>query len=67
MLLTDFRNGSLAFAGESAYGTMNIGAAWKFADNVAVLAGYDAFTNSDLPDTFTLQVDIDFNLYAAKH
>ncbi len=51
---------------ESAYGTMNVGASWKFADNVAVLAGYDAFTNSNLADSFTLQVDIDFNLGCCK-
>lgn len=52
----------------SAYGTINIGAAWKFADNAAVLAGYDIISNSDLklPDTFTLQVDIDFDFPKKK-
>jgi hypothetical protein len=47
----------------SAYGTLNFGAAWKFADNVAVLAGYDIYNEKDLnlPNTFTLQVDIDFD------
>lgn len=45
---------------ESGYGTMNVGGAWKFADNVGVLVGYDVFNNSDIPSTFTLQVDIDF-------
>jgi hypothetical protein len=49
--------------GESAYATFNFGGAWKFAENVALLAAYDTYLNSDLklPDTFTMQVDIDFN------
>jgi hypothetical protein len=48
---------------ESSYGTFNVGAAWKFADNVSVLAAYDIYNNRDLnlPDTFSLQVDIDFD------
>jgi hypothetical protein len=48
---------------QSAYGTLNFGASWKFADNVSLLAGYDAFNNADLnlPNTFTVQVDIDFD------
>lgn len=45
---------------ESAYGTINVGAAWKFAPNVALLAGYDKFNNEDLAGTATVQVDIDF-------
>jgi len=45
---------------ESAYGTVNFGAAWKFADNVGVLVGYDIPNNSNLPATATVQVDIDF-------
>jgi len=44
---------------ESIYGTLNVGAAWKFADNVSVIGGYDIFNNHDLVDTITLQVDID--------
>jgi hypothetical protein len=52
----------------SAYGTINFGAAWKFADNVAVLAGYDIYNEKDLnlPNTFTLQVDIDFDFPCCK-
>jgi hypothetical protein len=46
----------------SGYGTMNLGGAWKFADNVGLLAGYDLYNNADIPSTFTLQVDIDFDL-----
>lgn len=45
---------------ESAYGTMNIGAAWKFAPNVALLAGYDIYNNDNIPGTGTVQFDIDF-------
>lgn len=45
---------------ESAYGTTNIGAAWKFAPNVALLAGYDIFNNDNIPATATVQFDIDF-------
>ncbi len=44
----------------SVYGTLNVGASWKFASNVALLAGYDLYNNSNLIDTATLQVDIDF-------
>jgi hypothetical protein len=45
---------------KSVYGTLNVGASWKFASNVALLAGYDLYNNSNLVDTATLQVDIDF-------
>jgi len=45
---------------ESVYGTLNIGAAWKFAPNVAIIAGYDLYNNKDIIDTGTLQFDIDF-------
>jgi hypothetical protein len=44
---------------ESVYGSLNIGASWKVADNVSVLGGYEIFNNDDLVDTATLQVDID--------
>lgn len=46
---------------ESGYGTLNIGGAWKFADNVGMLFGYDIYNNHNLPATFTVQTDIDFN------
>lgn len=45
---------------ESVYGTVNVGASWKFAPNVALLAGYDHFNNADYAGTATVQVDIDF-------
>jgi hypothetical protein len=44
---------------ESVYGSLNLGASWKVANNVSVLGGYDIFNNDDLVDTATLQVDID--------
>lgn len=45
---------------ESVYGTVNFGAAWKFATNVGLLAGYDDFNNPGYPGAATIQVDIDF-------
>lgn len=45
---------------ESAYGTVSLGASWKFAPTVAVLGGYSVFNNDALPGTATVQVDIDF-------
>jgi hypothetical protein len=47
---------------ESPYGTFNLGGAWKFADNVGMVLGYDIYNNSDIPPTVTVQVDIDFTL-----
>jgi len=44
---------------ESAYGTFNVGLAWKFAPNVAVVGAVSIFNNSDLASTSTIQVDID--------
>jgi hypothetical protein len=44
---------------ESVYGTLNVGASWKFAQNVSMIGGYDIFTNDDLVNTIILQVDID--------
>jgi hypothetical protein len=45
---------------ESVYGTVNFGFAWKFADKVSMLVGYDVYNNTNLPGTATVQVDIDF-------
>ena len=44
---------------ESAYGTLNAGVSWKFANNVSMIGGYDIFNNADLVNTVTVQVDID--------
>jgi hypothetical protein len=45
---------------KSAYGALNFGFSWKFADNVSAIFGYDIYNNVDLANTFTVQVDIDF-------
>ena len=44
----------------SAYGAMNYGASWKFADNVSVIFGYQVYNDVNLANTFTIQTDIDF-------
>jgi len=51
---------------KSLYGTMNIGVSWKFTDKMTLLAGYDIYNESQLhlPNTFTLQADVDLNLFA---
>lgn len=45
---------------KSSYGALNLGFAWKFADNVSALFGYDIYNDCDLADTYTVQMDIDF-------
>jgi hypothetical protein len=48
---------------KSAYGTLSFGGSWKFADNVALLAGYVVQNESRLfPNMVTIQADIDFGL-----
>ncbi|OGW81866.1 MAG: hypothetical protein A3C47_00030 [Omnitrophica bacterium RIFCSPHIGHO2_02_FULL_51_18] len=49
---------------ESAYGTWNFGFSWKFSDNASVIFAYDRYNNRDLADTFTIQVDIDFDVFS---
>lgn len=46
--------------GKSALGALSFGVSWAFADNVAVIVGYDIYNNKDLNDTFTTQLDINF-------
>ena len=38
----------------------------EFADNVSVILGYDNLTRSDLADTYTVQLDIDLDLFSGK-
>lgn len=45
---------------ESAYGALNLGFSWKFADNVSAIFGYQIYNDADLANTYTVQVDIDF-------
>jgi hypothetical protein len=44
----------------SAYGALNAGFSWKFAENVSAIFGYDIYNDQDLANTYTVQVDIDF-------
>ncbi|MEW5758939.1 MAG: hypothetical protein AB1755_05690 [Candidatus Omnitrophota bacterium] len=50
--------------GKNSFGAMNYGFAWKFSPNVSVLFGYDVPNNSNLAKTFTVQCDIDFDLFS---
>jgi hypothetical protein len=51
----------------SAYGTLNLGGSWKFADNMVVLVGYDIYNESRMyPNTITVQADIDFPIGSGK-
>lgn len=45
---------------QSSYGAINYGVAWKFADNISTIAGYDVYNNPNLKSTMTLQLDVDF-------
>lgn len=47
---------------ESGAGALAPGLSWKFADNTSVIFGYVIPNNSDLSQTFTVQVDIDMDL-----
>ncbi len=47
---------------DSGLGSLSPGVAWKFADNVSMILGYDIPNNEDLAETFTVQVDVDFGI-----
>ncbi|MEK6532170.1 MAG: hypothetical protein AABZ23_06745 [Deltaproteobacteria bacterium] len=51
--------------GDSNFGALSYGVSWKFAPNTSVIFGYvDQLNDNLLPgDTFTVQVDIDANLF----
>ncbi|MCX7991907.1 MAG: hypothetical protein N2999_07740 [Proteobacteria bacterium] len=44
---------------KSGYGALSAGIAWKFADNVSVIFGYNVYNNDNYKPTATIQVDID--------
>jgi hypothetical protein len=44
--------------GNSGFGALNIGFAWSFSKNVSVIFARDIFNNSEMPSTFTTQLDI---------
>lgn len=58
--------------GDSAFGTLNFGFSWKFAPNTSVIFAYDKLNNSKLTDvnladdTYTVQLDIDFDVFSGK-
>lgn len=43
---------------ESAYGSLNVGLAWKFNSQVTALVGYNAFSNDALVNTYNLQLTL---------
>lgn len=45
---------------QSAYGAINYGFAWKLANNISAIVGYDIYNNRNLADTITFQLDVDF-------
>ena len=47
-------------SGRNAFGALNFGVAYSFADNTSVILGYDMYNDSALDDTITVQVDINF-------
>ena len=46
--------------GKSALGALSAGVSWAFADNVAVIFGYDVYNDQNLGSTFNTQLDINF-------
>ena len=50
--------------GDSNFGALSYGFAWKFAPNTSVIFGYVDQNNDDVAaDSFTMQVDIDFDVF----
>lgn len=50
--------------GENGFGALNPGFSWKFSPNVSVIFAYDIPNNNDLARTFTVQCDIDFDVFS---
>jgi len=44
----------------SSYGALNYGFAWKFANNISAIIAYDVYSNQNLKNTVTFQLDVDF-------
>lgn len=51
---------------ESAVGALSYGFSWKFAPNTSVIFGYDDYNDANLADTYTVQLDIDFDVFSGK-
>ncbi len=45
---------------KSAYGALTYGFSYKLDTNTSFILGQDVYNDSNLPDTFTMQVDVDF-------
>lgn len=45
---------------QSSYGAMNYGFAWSFTKDISAILGYEIYNNSNLRDTVTFQLDINF-------
>ncbi|HBR18299.1 MAG: hypothetical protein A3G39_01620 [Deltaproteobacteria bacterium RIFCSPLOWO2_12_FULL_43_16] len=55
--------------GDSSYGALSYGFSWKFAPNASVIFAYVDQNNDKLSaveDWFTVQVDIDFDVFSGK-
>jgi len=53
--------GAIDYMGaENAYGALSFGISYALSDKSSFIVGYDIYNNSDLKDTFTLQLDINF-------
>lgn len=55
--------------GDSSYGALSYGLSWKFAPNASVIFAYVDQNNDKLSaveDWFTVQVDIDFDVFSGK-
>ncbi len=46
--------------GDNSYGALSFGVSYALSDKSSFIIGYDIYNSSDLEDTFTLQLDINF-------
>ncbi|MHB0998655.1 MAG: hypothetical protein ACYC27_05360 [Armatimonadota bacterium] len=47
-------------SGKSAFGALSAGVAYNFTKNTSVILGYDWYNDSNLSDTLTVQLDMNF-------
>ncbi|MHB1458065.1 MAG: hypothetical protein ACYC0V_14240, partial [Armatimonadota bacterium] len=47
-------------SGKSAFGALSAGVAYNFTKTTSLIVGYDWYNDSNLADTFTAQLDINF-------
>ena len=47
-------------SGKSAFGALSTGVAYNFTKSTSLIVGYDWYNDSNLADTFTAQLDINF-------